>query len=69
MSSTAVKCGVNKTVLVCCEFNLLRPGEMQVMQDYYSNIYIIYNMLLYINIYINSYVYKTVLKFVGERWI
>jgi len=40
VSSTAVKCGVNKTALVCCEFNLLRPGEMQVMQDYSSNIYI-----------------------------
>lgn len=42
MSSTAVKCGVNKTALVCCEFNLLRPGEMQVTQDYSSNLYIKY---------------------------
>lgn len=61
MSSTAVKCGVNKIVLVCCEFNLLRPGEMQVMHDYSSNIYI-YNILyafiykyIYTHIYIKLY--------------
>lgn len=58
MPSAGVKCGVNKAALVCCEFYLLRPRGMWIMQD--SCLISVYDMLSYVNMYL----YTTVLKLV-----